>query len=431
MKKFFKNTMYSLFGKAVGMFSLMILDIFLARSLPAEYYAEWAFFFSVLTILFFVGWLGINSSSKVYISRYRDHRQQTECIKSALFLRFVLSLVVSCGIAVAMPGIMKVQNFSDKYPDLKALFIYSGFLVFFNSFTEFYKEIFVGLGWFKRLFVLTITEYLGYLCFTIFFSVRANSVLSVALGYLLAGILVFVTGFCFVCREYDLFNTLQSTSRFHYVRPIAKYAIPMFLIGIGVVILIEIDTFMLGIFSDKHQLAIYNIAKNLNAKLCHVNYSVAVGTMTTFAVIDQNTVDKQRSQFQKINLINLLLTAGIAAVIFLCTPFFVKILYGAAYADAGFITRALIPYYVLYSLSTFFATFLDFRGKAGVRSLAYIGIILLDIFFNYQLIPRYGALGAAIATSLSLFPYAVIMIIMSFHEWGIYKRQKKELGDSL
>lgn len=417
-------------GKILGMLFLMLLDIFLARKLEVNKYAEWVFFFSTVTMLFFIGWLGINMASKVRVAQCTTKEDRAACLTSAFIMRLLTSVLICPLIALVMSAFCDKLGYPVRYPDLKSLFFMSGLLIFFNSFTEFYKELLMGLENFKSLFFFTVFEYGGYLLFGVVWIFLYDSVLSVAIAYCCTGALIFILGFIMLHRQYgamrsELYNTSINKKM---AKEIFRYALPLFLVGIGAVILIEIDIFMLGVLSDKSEVAVYNIAKGLNSKAAHVNYSIAVGAMTTFSIIEQADLDRKHSEFRKISGINYLVTALISLAMLSFMPFLIQEFYGKEYAAAGMILKILVPYYILYSLSTFFSTFMDFRGIARKRGLAYISVIVLDIVLNYLWIPHKGAVGAALATSVSLIPYTLFVIICSVREWA---RIRNNGGDNI
>lgn len=109
--------------------------------------------------------------------------------------------------------------------------------------------------------------------------------------------------------------------------------------------------------------------------------------------------------------------SGISAVMFLAGTMAVSALYGMEYRKAGVVMRFLIPYYVLYSISNFYGTFLDFREKAKFRSICFISVVVMNVTLNYLLIPVYGAKGAAVATDLSLVPYTIAVVVCAFVEF--------------
>lgn len=419
MRKFLMNTSLSLLGKVIGMIALMILDIYLAKRLNVDKYAEWVFFFSIVTILFFICGLGLNPSSKVIISKERNNENIRGNLQAAFFLRLIASVVSSSCAAVIMVVASEKLGYPHKYPDLRLLFVISGVLIFFNTFTEFYKEIFMGLEWFKALFGLTVIEYVGYLLYVIIFLKGFSSVYYVAYAYAASGLTVFFLGIAILNTKYNLCrNFFPISDNFkYYIKKIVPYAVPMLFLGIGTVILIEIDTFMLGILSSKAEVAVYNIAKGITSKAAHINYSIAVGAMTSFSVIYGGEIEAKRINFRKVAFFNFVITSIVALMLLVIAPQIINLLYGERYMDAGITVKMLMPYYFLYSLLTFYSTFLDFRGKARSRSIAFATIIIIDIILNCIFISTLGATGAALATCISITPYTIFTMAMSNIEW--------------
>lgn len=415
----FKNTFFSFAGKVIAMICIMLLDIVSARSLKIDKYAEWNFFFSILTMLFYIGWAGINASTKVYLSKCENADDRACCLSDAFKLRMIVSLCVSLLVIIIMPNAAIHMGYPEKYPDLKKLLSLGSILIFFNSFSEFYKEIYMGLEKFYYVFWVVILEYGGYLFFSIVMLwLMKGSIFSIVWGYFFSGICVSIFGISKLRGEESFFFYLRQNFEKKNIFKILKYAVPMALVGIGTMILVEMDTFMLGILSDKREMALYSISKNISAKITHINYSLTVGSMALFSIINRENYAVKKAKFHNISKLNIIITIIIAFSIFIFAPQIIHILYGTEYDGAGQIMKALIPYYILYSVSTFYSLFLDFRGRAKIRSVFYCSIIIINLILNYSLIPIYGAIGAAMATGFSLVPYSIMVITVTLWEWN-------------
>lgn len=412
-----KNTTYSLLGKVFAMLLLVLLDIVAARMLSVENYAEWVFFFSVLTMLFYAGWMGINSSAKVFVSKCNLITERNNCIRASFFLRITASIFFSLLIVIIMPNLARYLGYPTKYPGLKGLLQMAAILVFFNSLTEYFKEVFIGLQKYKSLFVITVCEYAGYLLFSFVLLLQISETSSIALGYALSGVCIFILGF--IILKYNVHFDYNNTDKNYkeYIIPIIKYALPIALISLGGLILVEMDTFMLGLLSSKIEVATYSIAKNFCSKATHVNYALTVGTMTSFSILTNDNISAKKAQFQKIKKINFKITIAIAFIMLMLSTISIKLLYGDGYIQAGLTMRLLLPYYALYSISNFYSSFLDFAGKAKFRSICYLSIIILNLGLNWLLIPLYGARGAAIATDISLLPYTILVRIVALKQF--------------
>lgn len=423
----FKGTSYTLAGKMAAMLLYMAFDISCARILTPGEYAEWVFFYAILTMMFYIGWCGINTSAKVFVSKESIDEDVARTIRASFLLRLIVSIVISAILISISSPLAAWLGFPDKYPNLYCLCIFAGLLVFLNSFSEFFKELFMGMGDFKRLCGITILEFAGYFLWSLIFLHMFRRVEAAALGYACSGICIFFFGTA--CLRHistvGLFPRKADENR-SIMRKVLKYAVPIAISSIGGMILVEMDTFMLGVLATKAQVANYGIAKNLCSKATHVNYALTVGCMTSFSVLTVENIKEKRIKLLKTSNLNVLISLVVAGVFLLLGTLIITLMYGGEYQDAGKILKYLTPYYFMYSISTFFATFLDFQGKAKIRSICYCTVVGLNIFLNLLFIPRFGAVGAAIATSLSLVPYTVLVVALTGRVIKSYSKLNSE-----
>lgn len=96
-------------------------------------------------------------------------------------------------------------------------------------------------------------------------------------------------------------------------------------------------------------------------------------------------------------------------------------MYGPEYAEAYKVLYALIPYFVMMGYCLYMSNLLDYQKKANWRSVFYIVMIVTDIVLNMLWIPKLGAVGAALATSVSTVPYFVFLILSSKNIFKKYR----------
>lgn len=416
----FKNISWSLAGKAIAMIFFQILDIALANYLSVSGYSEWAFFYSVLTILFYFCWLGVNSSTRVFISKQQYKESRDLCITAALLLRIVVSVCsVLIIFLIVYGGLPNLLGYPGKYPELRSLLLIGCSIVFFNSFSEFFKDLYQGMGKFGYFFIVELIEYGGYCTLSICFLLFHKSIYSVALAYSLTGAILLAVNA--LCLRIGL--AYQRSIGWQKIKDIAmrigKNALPLILISMGALVLTEMDTFMLGILSEKTQVANYNIAKQLCLKATHVNNSIWMGTLISISVVTKENVYEKLKQFKKIRRINTTATVAAVSVLLIFAIIFIPIFY-KEYESAKNITLILIIYYVLTAISTLYACFLDYQFKSGIRAVWFVSVIVINLILNFVLIPIYGAYGAAIATVVSLIPYSIWLMTYTFKFWRKY-----------
>lgn len=417
MKKWLKNISFSLVGKAIAMILWLCFDIIAVRMLSVKEYAEWAFFYSILTMCFYVGWFGINASTKVNISHEKPINLRNS-IYTSLIIRLVCSMILTAVMLAVMPRISYVLGYPHKYENLRTLFLILPFIVLFNSIAEYNKHLFIGLESFLFVFIVTVTEYTGFLIFGYIMLKIRNDNIGLALACLIGELFAAIVGICSIFSTYKVERKMVIDKKL--VINILKYSLPIAFLSLGGLILMEMDTFMLGIMSDAESISSYSIAKNICAKATHVNYALTVGVMTSFAIIEDEYY-KKKKMFMKASIMNIITAVVVSICLFVFANIIIFILYGSKYPNSGSLIRTLTIYYVLYAVSNFYNSFLDFRNKAGIRCIFYLSVIIINIVLNYLWIPTYGAEGAAMATILSLVPYTIMVILQTKHEWKISK----------
>ncbi len=419
-----KNTVYSLSSKAVAMLLFMITDIIVARCLTYEDYGEWTYYYSIVSILYVVARLGINSSSQVFVASRVDKEEKKKYLVYGLRTRAVSSLIFGALLLIIMPQIAGLFGYPEKYSNIKNLFIYMPLLVVGNSMVDYFKSIFVGTSEFKKVFWLTIYEYFGIILLGASCVILTENVIYLNIGYVISYIIVTALGYRMMLTTVGKkIKSEEKKEKKEFVKNILKYAIPVMLTSFVSVLLMDMDTFMLGIMCPKGESGIYAIPKSLLTKATNFSLSISSSTMVAFAVVTHEEAKKKKKSFTKINLFNFGCVVAICVGFLLLGKIFIKILYGEKYIASVGILFTLLPYFLLFSLSVFPATYLNYQ-KLAHKSLTYnIIMFVCNLVLNLILIPKYGPMGAAIATSVSIVPYTVLLYISAYKD---FKMKEKE-----
>lgn len=107
-----------------------------------------------------------------------------------------------------------------------------------------------------------------------------------------------------------------------------------------------------------------------------------------------------------------------AFIMFLCcvaaVPFslLLPLIYGAAFSDATALLWILLPGVYLMGLESVLVQHFNALGLPRAIPLYWIATLVLNLILVFALVPRYGAEGAAIASSIS---YAMIFVLVALH----------------
>lgn len=186
-----------------------------------------------------------------------------------------------------------------------------------------------------------------------------------------------------------------------WFRRLLTGSVPMVLSGVVLMVYLRIDQVMLGAMAPQAELGLYAAA----VRISEVWYFVPTAIVSSLfpGLVALRSSDPVRFEQKLQQLYNLLAFLGyaVALPVTFIAPWLVQLLFGSAYLAAAPLLAVLIWAGLFANLSVvrnahFIA--LDWgRSLLWATSLGATANVLL----NLLLIPRYGALGAAVATCLS------------------------------
>ncbi len=399
--KLLKETFWSFATKGSGFFLFIALNVFLARSLGVERFGQWSFILSIITVTFLLSYLGINRSTRKYVAQYN----KTDLLGSVLISSFRLRIVFSLLFSLILLALYKPLAAFMGWSGFETIFFYAIPLVFFSGFVEYFKDVFQGLHRLKYNFIITSLEYGLKLVLAIGFLSCWHSLTSIVNSFTLALLLTSIVGFYIL---YTRYYCRPAEPHRDFTSDIFRYSIPLIVISIGFLIATEVDTIMLGLLSTESEVGFYSVAKQVVVKFPHISLAIAMGAMPVFAKLNESNKTELKNLFSKMLRFNLLLLLVIVAGVLLLSGYLVPLVFGSEYSASVLPLQILTIYVVGNSMAILFGSFLDFQGLATKRGINIVATIVFNIVLNAVLIPVYGAVGAAIATSVSYLPYVFL-----------------------
>lgn len=176
---------------------------------------------------------------------------------------------------------------------------------------------------------------------------------------------------------------------------------PIILSGIMTTISMRIDQVMLGEMMGESEVGIYSVAVKLTETW---NFLPLVVCSSSFpAIMNSWAGDKELFYKQIQKFYNLMAFIGycIAILVTVFSGLIIKLLFGASYYQSGPLLSVLIWVVVIMNLSSARTLFLISMNWNRLLFVTLLCGTILNILLNYLLIPKYGAMGAAIATIAS------------------------------
>ena len=395
-----RNIFWSFASKGWAAVAFILVEIIIARGLSVDQYGEWQYFLSTLTIIVTVSYFGVPQSAQTYAARYVGKPELQSVLKSSLVIRVLISLAFTGLIVLIRDPLANLV----KRPHFGELLLYAAPLVFLMGMGEYLKNIYIGLKQTKYHFLMNAVEF-GLKFLLVFLLLKLYTGISPVIGaYSAALFFAVLVGMVVFVRAYKTAPPGEDRTRY-FLGSIFGYSLPLSLISLGFVVMTEVNTQMLGLFTTEEQVALFGVGKQIVNKLPQISIALSMGIMPSFAQIELGQLEEMRKKFYGLIRTNFILFAVISVALILLSPIAIPFIYGSAYREAVLPFQILSLRLVISTTIVFLNSFLDYQGKAKRRAFNFIVAIIANVVLNWYMIPRYGALGAAIATTISYIPY--------------------------
>ncbi|MEZ5084187.1 MAG: oligosaccharide flippase family protein [Bacteroidales bacterium] len=172
---------------------------------------------------------------------------------------------------------------------------------------------------------------------------------------------------------------------------------------------IKIDVLIMGKLTTFNQIGFYSLA---TAIATNWQIPFSVGGIIISKSANTEDVFQKNENIGKLVRLSFLLGSISYIVLYIASPFVVKILYGEAFLPSVPLIRFLLPGILMLIVSQILASRLAGEGKPYIFMYIAIPALILNIFLNYFWIPRYDAMGAVYATNISYSFMTVAGIIV-------------------
>ncbi len=202
---------------------------------------------------------------------------------------------------------------------------------------------------------------------------------------------------------------------------IMKFSSPLIIVDLSLWGLMSLDKIFLKILSDSSQLGIYSVSSTISGVLLVLN--TALLTVFYPYVYKNYNEDFFLIEYNKIR--NSILCAIL--IIFFSSCFLSPLLLfllPEAYSDIIYIFPLTILSPLLLILSETFSIGIGIKKKSSLLMFAAIISILVNLLLSYILVPSFGAVGAAISTTISFFIYFALRCQISNWFWKDFSNNK-------
>lgn len=185
---------------------------------------------------------------------------------------------------------------------------------------------------------------------------------------------------------------------FSQAKKLLRDSWPLILSSIMIMIYMRIDQVMLGQMSSDKEVGIYSAAVRLAEAWYFIPMAVASSTLPSIVELKALNEERFYEKLQKLYCLMAFMAYAIAIPATFFSEWVVKFLFGDAYGKAGMMLVLLIWSGIFTNLGVARSSFLTTMNWTRIHFLTVFGGCIINIVLNYLLIPKYGGMGAVIAS---------------------------------
>ena len=197
-----------------------------------------------------------------------------------------------------------------------------------------------------------------------------------------------------------------------HARMLARLALVMGAVQVVNLISYRIELFILEAIEGLDDVGVYSIAMQAAEALWLI--PAAIATAVTAPAVHETEAGARRL-ISRAALRGLLYTGAAGAVVGLAAPFVIPLLFGEDFSGAAAPLALLLPGIVLYGPVTILVVYLSVRhGRPRLSLAVSVAAMIVTTTAALTLIPRFGAEGAAVASSLGYIAGAVLAWVLFY-----------------
>jgi len=387
-----------------------IFRLTVARLGVAEY-GLYALGENILVPLTVFSMVGLYSGIVYYVSSYRV-REDVKKIKGVIYSALGITLPLGILLSVLLFNTSEwvSHNIFDE-PRLTPILKYFSVAIPFIILGEVLGAVCKAFGYikaevfFRRLlpaggmiFVAVASVFFGY------------GISGVVVGYALTAALASLGLLYFVHRR--VFPLISRDDAAYRTSSLLSYSLPLFFAAFMAVLMVSVDTLMIGFYKSAEHVGLYYVAVPMARLLLIIP--------ETFLVLFLPVITQKREMGHDICRIYLTATRWMLTLnlpLFLVLILFptdiIHVMFGEQYVAAGKPCIVLAFGYIVFSL--LLSSHYILLSFKKTREIFYLitAALALNILLNILLIPGYGILGGAIATSASLISARIFVLIIA------------------
>ena len=397
-----------IFAKGV---SFLLLPVYTRIFTPAEY-GTIEMLTVICSFLAAIIMLGMDSAQSMYFFKHKKegHNEQARIVTSILQWRLVWGSVIVI-IATLSAPFLNAAFFNGKldWEYFATAFLGTLFAQIMSQSAEVMRLLFRPWGYIAITLTQSLVSAALILTAVLIFE---RGILGYFLGSTAASIAVALLGW-FKIREYLKFNRLHVDL---WPR-LLKFGAPLAPAGLAIYFMNTADRWFVQNYHGEQALGIFAVGAKFAMLISFAVETFRQAWWPT-ALNAMNSTEGEKI-FRIIAVLYIALGSTAMLCLILISPWLMNLLFGSQYIETWKIVAVIGWHSIFYGLYMVVSAGIWRTEKTYLNLVVMIISLLIGLFLNYLLVPKFGGMGAAVATSTCYGVWITITYIISQRLWKI------------
>jgi O-antigen/teichoic acid export membrane protein len=353
---------------------------------------------------------------QAYVRQYYEEKSKDSLLKLSILPGFLL-LLLTCGVLYFSPYSLSSVLFDKIDPVVSittAIILLACFISRFLSLILRMQE--KGLAYslsqvFPKLMTLIAIGYFFFFCNRHDF---IQLVLANAIGYFCVLLILLLN------TQKDWLPAIKSKFNYAKLLEMLSFGFPLILGGLSFWGITAMDRVFLRTYSTFEELAVFTVAVSFASAASIIqNVFSTVWAPMIYKVSDNQekgiNLVKEASKYILIVVVSLFCLGGLFSWI-------VDLLLPVEYINVKYILIACLGFPLLYTLSETTVVGIGISKRTVFSMLASLLALLVNLFANYFMVPKFGASGAAVSTCITFWFFLILRTEFSILTWNRFPR---------
>lgn len=342
--------------------------------------------------------LGINGSI-TYLTASRKFTA-SHLFLFALFSSLVLSIVGGILFYLAFNAFL-ATTFLEGIGDLEIILVILALPI--NLITLFLSSIIFGKQQLSAYNLVNILRVVSNLALQILSSINQGGVPGAIFAWFFSNVMAFIVTIWFLRHEYptQIFFPRQITT------PALSFGVKNYTANLLSLFNYRLDSFLVNYFSGPLNVGLYSVSVSTAELIWYVPNAISSALFPKSSTLDKQQAAKITAQACR----QTLMVSGLLTLAFaFAGPFLIPFIYGVSFLDSTPAFLWLLPGIFSISLSKIISANLSGSGKPQYATYTSATTLVVTIILDTMLIPSFGIVGAAIASSIAYITSACLAV---------------------